>query len=346
MSVRDEILEQPTVAARLLASGRPTAETIAAAVRDRPVELVVIAARGSSDHAAIYAQYVLGARNRLPVALATPSLVTLYGVSPRLERALVIGISQSGASPDVAGVVAAARTQGALTVAVTNEPASPLASAAEWLMELRAGPERAVAATKTYTAQLLAISMISAALARDEAAWAELGRVPAWLAGALSAEGEARRVAADQAGLDRCVVLARGFSYATAREWALKLKELGRVFADPYSAADFRHGPVALVEPGFPVFALASAGAAFADAVEAIRWLRDEYGAEVLVVSDRTDAHSLGRWSLSVPSVGEAEWLGPIVEVVPTQLHALHLARAKGLDPDRPRHLRKVTLTR
>jgi glutamine---fructose-6-phosphate transaminase (isomerizing) len=164
MSLAAEIAEQPAVAARLLGEGRPAieaiADRIAPLIRDRSIDHVVVAARGSSDHAAIYAQYLFGIRLRLPVALATPSLLSIYGVEPRFDRSLVIGISQSGRSPDIVGVVAAARRQGAPTIAVTNEPASDLAAAADHAIDLATGPELAVAATKTYTSQLLAIALL------------------------------------------------------------------------------------------------------------------------------------------------------------------------------------------
>jgi glucosamine--fructose-6-phosphate aminotransferase (isomerizing) len=305
---------------------------------------VVIAARGTSDHAAVYAQYVLGARNGLTVALAAPSLVTLYGASPRYGNALVIGLSQSGRSPDVVGVVAAARAQGALTVAITNEPASPLAVAAEHCMDLAAGQERSVAATKTYTAELLAVAILSAAL-DDAGARRDLAAVPEALGRSLEAEADARRIAADQAGLDRAVVLGRGFGYATAREWSLKLKEVAQLWADPYSAADFAHGPVALLAPGSAVFASVASGPARDALLDPVRALVRDVGADVLVLSDDAEARAVGRWGLAVPA-GVAEWLGPIAATVPAQLHAMHLAIARGLDPERPRGLNKVTETR
>ena len=243
MSLHDEILEQPAAAARFLAAQAEPVEQIAGSLRDRPPRHVVIAARGTSDHAAIYAQYVLGVRHRLSVGLGIPSIVSLYGVAPDLTDALVIGISQSGASPDIIGVIAAARAQGAPTIAITNDPASPLAAAAGQVIALEAGPERAIAATKTYTAELLAIALLSAALADDPVDRAAVAGIPDALAVALDLEPDIERIAADQAAATRALVLARGYEYATAREWALKLKELAHVFADPYSSADFQHGP-------------------------------------------------------------------------------------------------------
>jgi len=344
VTLRDEILEQPEVAARFLASQTEPIEAIAASLRARPISQIVIAARGTSDHAALYAQYVLGIRHRLSVALGTPSIVSLYGAVPDVADALVIGISQSGASPDIVAVLAAARAQGASTVAITNEPGSALAAAADRTIDLGAGPERAIAATKTYTTELLAIALLSAALADDPVDSAALAAVPETLALALAVEPEIERIAAAQASVDRALVIARGFEYATAREWALKLKELARVFADPYSSADFQHGPLTLVEAGVPVLAVVRAGPPEANLVELLRRLREDLDAELMVVSDRPAALALATWPVVLPA-GTPEWLGPIVSIVPGQLHALHLTRARGLDPERPRNLLKVTRT-
>ena len=345
MTLHDEIADQPEVTARLLAAQSDPIDEIAGWLRERPLRHVVIAARGTSDHAAIYAQYVLGVRNRLSVGLGTPSVVSLYGVVPDYTDALVIGISQSGASPDIVAVLAAARAQGSPTIAITNEPDSALAAAADRTIPLGAGPELAVAATKTYTAELLAIAMLSAALAGGSPAdRAALGNVPEAIATALVLESEIERIAIDQAAAQRTLVIARGFEYATAREWALKLKELGHVFADPYSAADFQHGPLALVEPGVPVLAVVREGAPEADLVDLLARLRTDLEAQLMVVSDRPAALATAVWPIRLPK-GTPEWLGPIVSIVIGQLHALHLTRARGFDPERPRHLSKVTRT-
>jgi glucosamine--fructose-6-phosphate aminotransferase (isomerizing) len=352
VTLADEIAEQPAVAARLLDEGRPRIEAIADAVapllRDRDVDHVVIAARGSSDHAAIYAQYLFGARLRLPVALATPSLLSIYGVEPRFDRSLVVGISQSGRSPDIVGVVAAARRQGAPTIALTNDPASELAAAAEHAIDLATGPERAVAATKTYTAELVAIALLVTALAEDAGAdtRAQLARLPGSIAEALETDGQAEAVADHlaSAGRDGLIVVGRGYEYATARELALKLKELARLAADPYSAADFLHGPLALAEPGHPILAIAPSGAAAPD-VDGLLARLGELGVERVVLSDRPEAVALGPVGIRLPA-GVEDWLMPIVSIVPGQLLARHLAIARGLDPEAPRWIGKVTLTR
>ena len=345
MTLRDEILEQPDVAARFLTRSRDVMGSLAEDLRAREVDHVVIAARGTSDHAAIYAQYVLGIRHAWSVGLGTPSVISVYGARPRLDRSLVIGISQSGASPDVVAVVAEGRRQGAPTVAITNDPSSPLARAASTTIDLGAGSEHAVAATKTYTTELLAIAALSAALSASAADSQDLDVLPDTLGSALGLEPEVIAMSADHATADRFLVLARGYEYATAREWALKLKELARVFADPYSAADFEHGPLALLEPGVPILATVRPGPARDGLVGRLGRLRDDLDAELAIASDDADALALARWPLRLPA-GTPEWLGPIVSIVVGQLHALHLTRARGLDPETPRNLNKVTRTR
>lgn len=346
MTLIQEIHEQPTVLANWLSTQLPTVQRIADAIRARDIEYVFLAARGTSDHAGVYAQYLWGSRNRLPVALAAPSLFTMYNETPRLEKALVVGISQSGQSPDIVSVLAEGRKQGAITLAVTNDTTSPLAQAAEHTIDIHAGPEKAVAATKTYTSTLLSLAALSLALDPNTSA-ADLNAlhaVPDAAAEALQQSAEAERIAQLCTSMGRCVVLGRGYNYATAQEWALKLKELSYVFADVYSTADFQHGPIAIIERGFPVLAVAPSGAVFADQLALLQRLRDDYGAELLVVSDSAEARALGHTSLTIPST-LPEWLTPIVGIIPAQLFCLHLTQSKGLNPEQPRTLRKVTLT-
>ena len=343
MSTRTEIGESADVLTRLLDEGAAPIEAIARAVRERGIDLALVAARGTSDHAAIYAQYVLGSRNRLPVALAAPSLASVYGTTPRLHKALVLGISQSGKSPDIVAVLTDARRQGALTVAVTNDLTSELAVAAEFTVPLFAGPELGVAATKTYLASIMVVAMLSGALTGDDTSRAELLALPGAVRAALDTEDRVASLAASRAGDDRCVVLARGFQYATARELALKVKELAYVLADPYSAADFQHGPIALVNPGFPLIAVATSGPTMPGMLELLGRLRAGK-ARLLVISDVAEALALGD-GIPLPA-GVPEWLAPLVAIVPGQLYAYHLAEARGINPDQPRNLSKVTLTR
>jgi glucosamine--fructose-6-phosphate aminotransferase (isomerizing) len=345
MGLRDEILEQPAVLERWLGTQMDAVNAVAAAIAERDIEYVLLAARGTSDHAGVYAQYVWGSRNRVAVALAAPSLFTMYPQAPRVAKALVVGISQSGQSPDVVGVIAEGRRQGAVTLAVTNDPGSPLAQAAEFHLDIGAGREQAVAATKTYTATLLALAALSVAFGGNNPAdLADLARVPAAVQAALALEETAAQLAEQHRAMGHCVVLGRGYNYATAQEWALKLKELTYVLADVYSTADFQHGPIAILEEGFPVLSLAPGGAVFADQVALLRRLRDDYKADLLVVSDDDEALRLTPAALRLPA-GLPEWLTPLVAIIPAQLYCYHLTRAKGYDPEQPRTLRKVTLT-
>lgn len=344
MSLRAEIFEQPTILRRWLDTQLDTTRRIAEAIRARRIEFVFLAARGTSDHAGVYAQYLWGSRNQLPVAFAAPSLFTLYGGWPRLENALVVGVSQSGQSPDVVSVLAEGRRQGAATLALTNAPNSPLAQAAEFSLDVHAGAEKAVAATKSYTAELLALAALSAALSGELLQLEQLQQLPDAAAQALTLEAEAQRLAEAHRDLTRCVVLGRGYNYASAQEWALKLKELAYVFADPYSSADFQHGPIAIVEPGFNVLAFAPSGAACEGQLALLSRLREEQ-AQLLVISDNAEALALGHSTLALPA-GLPEWLTPIIHIIPAQLYCYHLTRAKGYDTEAPRGLRKVTLTR
>lgn len=339
-----EIAEQPDVIARLLSQGRATAESLAAEIRRFDPECVVIAARGSSDNAARYAQYLLGARHHLTVALAAPSLITLYAAAPRVRRALVLGISQSGQSPDIVAVVAEAKKQGALTLAITNDPTSPLGQAAAHCLPLHAGEERSVAATKTYTASLGALAMLSAALGDDAAAWGQLEQVPQWQSEALALDEVIAAQALSYRDASRFVTLGRGFNLATAFEVALKIKETSYVIAEPYSSADFLHGPIALVDAGFPLFVVAPTGAAHGE-LNAVLTQLAQKKARLIVTSDDPAVLKLSSTPLPLPT-HVPEWLSPLVSVVPGQLWAQALARALGLDPNRPRGLSKVTKTR
>ena len=340
----DEIHEQPEVMARLLDGQASAAAQVAAAIRARDVRYAVFAARGTSDNAARYAQYLFGALNRLPVALATPSLFSIYRTPPLLRDALVLGVSQSGQSPDIVAVVEEGKRQGALTVAVTNAPDSPLGEAADHVLPLGAGEERAVAATKTYTAQLAALALLAVELAGDGERLAALRGVPETVNKTLALEEQIALAAQRYAYATQCVVLGRGYNYATAFEIALKVKELTYIAAEPYSSADFRHGPVAIVERGFPAVVVAPQGAVYADMLALARELARRE-AELVVISGQGEALDLARTPLRLPAA-LPEWLSPLTCVVPGQLLALHVTLAKGYDPDHPRGLKKVTETR
>ena len=344
MTLQSEIHEQPERLNALLENQRKAFEKIAETIRQRDIRWVFLAARGTSDNAGRYANYLLGAQNGLPLALATPSLFTYYNKPPQLNDALVVAISQSGQSPDIISVLAEGQKQGCLTLAITNAPASPLAKAADLVMDIQAGPEKAVAATKTYTSELMAVAMLSAALAGKKASWKELVKVPGWVEKVLKQDAPIAHMAERYRYMSQCVVLGRGFNYCTAFEWALKLKELSYVVAEAYSSADFRHGPIAMVEGGFPVLAVAPNGMVFDTMLDMIGRLRHEQSAEMVVISDEKRALSLAQSPILLPP-GIPEWLTPIVSIVPAQLFACHLTNAKGYDPEKPRTIVKVTET-
>ena len=338
-----EIHEQPEVLAQLLDRERSTVRALAAAIRQRQVTHVVIAARGTSDNVGRYAQYLLGAVNELLVALATPSLFTIYRRPPRLGNALVLGISQSGKSPDIVGVAAEARRQGALTAAITNVPDSELAQQSDFVINLGAGEERAVAATKTYTAQLAAIASLSSSLSGDASLLKALQEVPEAVAATLSAHKDMAQVVQRYRYMRECVVIGRGYNYATAFEVALKLKELTYTIVEPYSSADFLHGPLAMVEGGFPVIVVAPTGVPLAELRDFTRTLLDR-GAELVIISDDAELLTLAHTPLRLPH-RLPEWLSPLTAVLPGQLFAMHLSQARHHHPDRPRGLHKVTET-
>ena len=338
MGLLDEIREQPDVIARTVeANAAPAAEVarIAASCTH-----AVIAARGTSDNAGRYAQYVWGTRNRLSVGLTTPSLFSVYDQPPRLDGALVLGISQSGESPDIISVLEEGRVQGRPTVAITNEPDSPLAEYADVVIDIEAGEELAVAATKTYTAQLAVIALISETM---DGGRGGLDALASSVTDALGCEERAAEFAGTLAPMEHCAVLGRGFNQATAFEWALKLQELCYVVAQPFSTADFLHGPIAVVDPDYPVLAVATHGPAIDDVLDVLRRCV-EAGASLVVIGNDLRAEDVTSQVLGFGKEVD-EWLSPIPAIVVGQLFSYHLTLAKGLDPERPRGLHKVTRT-
>ncbi len=350
-----EIHEQPQVLRRLLDKEAENIHRLAEDIRARQIQHVVIAARGTSDNAGRYAQYLFGAVNGLVVALATPSLFTIYKRPPSFGNSLVLGISQSGKSPDIVAVLAEARQQGVLTAALTNEPESELASNADHVIDLHAGLERSVAATKTYTSELMAIAMLSASLlsirslsihpldASDRRLMADLGKIPDIISETLSMEASIAEIVPRYRYMRDCVVIGRGYNYATAFEIALKLKELTYTIVEPYSSADFLHGPLAVIEHGFPVIVIAPSGDMSTEMGRFIRTLKGRQ-AEILVISDVAEILDLAHIRLQLP-VPVPELLSPLTAVLPGQIFAMHLAAIRNYDPDKPRALRKVTET-
>lgn len=342
MYLQAEIHEQPEVLSRLIREGSANAASIAQAIRAFDPAFVVIAARGTSDNAARYAQYLFGTQTRLSVGLSAPSLHTLYETPPRLERALVIGISQSGQAEDVRRVLADANQQGALTVAITNKPESPMAQTAQHHIDLMAGEEISIAATKTYTAQLAAIAQLVAALSDQSEMHTTLAQLGDYATATLQ-HAEAIPAWADRYRyMTQFVTIGRGYNYATAFEISLKVKELCYITGEGYSEADFRHGPIATIGQGFPVMVVAPQGVVLPTVVDLIDKLQ-ERGAEVIVISNDANALSKGAKGIVVPAM--PEWVSPILSVIPGQIFAMQQALVRGHPVDKPRGLSKVTIT-
>jgi glucosamine--fructose-6-phosphate aminotransferase (isomerizing) len=341
----DDIAEQPAGYARLLEPGHATAiARVAAAVAERRPRHVVFTARGTSDHAALYAAYLTEIRLGLPAGLASPSSVTVFGARPDLSAALVVAVSQSGGSPDLAEVLRVARSSGALTLAVTNTPSSPLTGVAELSIDIAAGHERAVAATKTYTAELMALLMlVEGVRAGDgnlpDAERAALAALPDQAAGVL-ADPAARELARRYRFAGRMVTTGRGYGYPTAREAALKLMETSYLPALAFSGADLLHGPLAMTDSGVPVLAVVGSGPGGRSMREVLTRL-GERRADVLTVGSADVPEAAVR--IAVPEVDER--YAPLLDILPLQQLALALALARGENPDRPRGLDKVTST-
>lgn len=332
-----EIHEQPDVVENLLSTQLAAANRLTDAIQERGINHVLIAARGTSDNAGRYAKYVFGSINGLTVALAAPSLFSIYKTPPRLEGALVLGISQSGKSPDVAQVIAEAREQRCLTAALTNDSNSLLASKAEHVFDLSSGIEHAVAATKTYSAELAAIALISAVLSGEKSHIDDLLQMPDKIRKSLILAQNIPARVERYRYMERSVVIGRGFNYATAFELALKLKELSYTIVQPYSSADFKHGPMAILEQGFPVILIAPKGEMYHN-IREFQSLLLERGAEVIAISNNEDVLENAHTPIVLPD-DIPEWLTPIVSIVPGQIFSMALAHTRGFNVDSPRNI-------
>lgn len=335
-----EIGRQPGIFADLYAR-RDAIASVASVIAERRPRFVLLAARGSSDHAALYAKYLTEVLLELPAGLVSPSTTTLYGARPDLRDVLLVAVSQSGGSPDLLEVTESARARGALTVAVTNTASSPLNGAAELSVDVGAGVELAVAATKTYSATLLALYLLVDAIrGGDGSAAARLGELAqSTLDGSADAVAEAVQ---RYRFVDRVLTTGRGYSLPTALESALKLAETSYLAARAYSGADLLHGPVAAVDAETAVLAVTSAGKG-GDALREVLDVVHGRGADVLAVGSAAGAVPA---ALRVPVAETAEEVAPILEILPIQRLAHGLALARGGDPDSPRGLNKVTKTR
>ena len=348
----DEIRQQPDVLDRTLRQELRAVERLKKSLEARPPRFVTLAARGTSDNAALFGRYLLEITTRIPVSLAAPSIFTLYGSEVNYRDSLVVAISQSGESTDTNLVLERAREQGALTVGITNEPSSGLAKLAEHVLLVRAGREKSVAATKTFTGQLMMLYLLAYALGAPVDV-EDLRAIPEWAAAALELEKEMGERAPRYRFMDHTVVVGRGLSYANAFEFALKLMETCYVVAERFSSADFLHGPIAIVESSFPVFLFTPAGVTWPAMREMVEKLRST-GAETLLITDRSnpEAGKTSRRPVVVPARLSSrrgplpgEIYSPIPYIIPAQIFAALLAVEKGLNPDQPRGLTKVTRT-
>lgn len=338
----EEILEQPRSLARTLEAERAHASDFRRFARRRNFRLVLLVARGTSDNAAILGRYLLELTCGIPAALAAPSLHSLYHVRVDLRGVLVVGISQSGKGPDINLVLKAARQQGAYTVAITNQARSPMTRVADEVFLVRAGPQRSVAATKTYTGQLMILYLLASALGTG-VTLSGLSEIPDRVARTLELAPQVSELVPHFRAMHRCAVVARGLNYANAFELGLKLMETCYVVAERFSAADFLHGPIAMIERNFPVVLLNPPGRAFAGLMRLAERLR-RMRADTLVISSEQARIPARVHALRVPGK-IPEIYSPIPYIVPGQLFAAQLAEAKGLDPDNPRSLRIVTQT-
>ena len=362
-NLEKEIRSQPEVLRALKKAGSAAIDAIIDRVMENPPSFVYFAARGTSDHACIYAQYLMGIYLGMPCALATPSVVSRYGAELDLSRALVIGVSQSGKAEDVIAVVERARACGAITAALTNDQSSPLSSAAEYKLDCGAGPELSIAATKTFTTQMYMLASLCARGAErlGKVPPASTGlRSPSELAAALETLPEALdelldTVPAQLDGfisryrfLDDAFVLARGITYPIALEGALKILETNRIKVKGYSISDFYHGPLAQISSGTLAIVLAAQGSLYGDAVDMINRIEslESTGVDVVVITDNAELAAKSKFAVKLPAVAGGDSVSPFLYAVTLQLFALKLTDVKGIDPDVSKALKKVTITK
>ena len=340
----EEIRQQPAALERTLAGSLRAVDRFRQLMRKRRPRLVVLVARGTSDNAALFGRYLLEITTGIPVSMAAPSIATIYQARMDFRESLVVAISQSGESTDTNLVLQRARQQGALTLGITNESSSTLARLAEYVFLVRAGKEKSVAATKTYTGQMLMLYLLAYAL-EGGVRMRELQRLPEAVESALRLEPDVRALSERYRFMRYAVVVGRGLNYSNAFEFSLKLMETCYVVAERFSSADFLHGPIALVEPQFPVFAFTPAGVTWKSMDETLARLQG-LQAEIVAITDSGNREVDARATkvMRLPRRMK-EILTPIPYIVPAQMFTACLAAQKGLDPDQPRTLHKVTLT-
>ncbi len=346
----EETREQPHALAKTLEEGAAALRDLRRHLETNRPRLVVLVARGTSDNAAQFGRYLIEITTHIPVSLAAPSVLTLYASPVDLREVLVVGISQSGESTDTNAVLADARSRGATTLGITNVPDSTMAEISAYTVLVRAGKEESVAATKTYTCQLMALYLVAHVLG-GEVSFDALRRLPQWVEEVLEVEERVGEIAERYMFMTRAVTVGRGLNYANALEFGLKLMETCYVVTERFSSADLMHGPIALVEHAFPVFAFAPSGVTW-QSISTVLDMLEEVKAETLVITDESNSEACAKPArlIRLPSA-PGNWSGPqdlytpIPYVVPAQLFAAQLAEIKGLNPDRPRMLHKITRT-
>ncbi|MDQ3460277.1 MAG: SIS domain-containing protein [Deinococcota bacterium] len=336
-----EIREQPEVLTRILGDAKVIAAAEVLRAQDRG--LIMSLARGSSDNAVTFFGYLAGRFLGLPLASLPPSLVTVYAAKMKAAGALAVGVSQSGESSDVLEGLRALKAAGALTVAISNDPESSLSRLADLSLEQRAGEEQAVAASKTFSSQMMLLALLVAHWSEDAGLLTALQAVPERMRALLGDQSAVERAATRLTHAEHAYVLGRGLSYGPALELALKLKETSYLHAEAFSSAEFQHGPIAAVDPRYPVILLATQDGSLESNLAVAERLC-ELEADLTVVSGAQALEAYAGALVALP-----EGLHPATEaflqVLAGQLLALHLAQSKRLDPDKPRHLSKITKT-
>jgi glutamine---fructose-6-phosphate transaminase (isomerizing) len=336
----DEICEQPSVLEKTINAERSKVASLRNFLRKRDISIIVMVARGSSDNACQFGRYLLETQVGIPVSLAAPSVVTLYKSKLNLKNALVVGVSQSGEGTDINAVLENAKSTGAFTLGITNEAESTMAKIADETLLIHAGREKSVAATKTYTGQMLHFYHLAAALADNNI---DFEKIPEYAAQALLLRENVEELVERYVFMENCVVVGRGMNYGNSYELALKLMETCYVVAERFSSADFFHGPLAIVERRFPVIMYAPKGVTKQSSIDLLLRLK-ELHADSLSITNDPEIAKLSSRNLMMPNNID-EFLSPIPFVIPAQLFAAYLSAAKGIDADAPRSLSKVTKT-
>ena len=335
-----EITEQPIVLERTIQTERAKLQKLGEFLKNREIDLIVLVARGSSDNAALFGRYLLEITTGIPVSLSAPSVFTLYKAKLNLKRAVVIGVSQSGEGVDINQVLESAKLSGAFTIGITNEADSTMAKIADETLLIHAGREKSVAATKTYTGQMLHFYMLASVLAQEKL---EFEKIPHYAAQVLQLRSEVQELVERYAFMENCVVVGRGLNYGNSYELALKLMETCYVVAERFSSADFFHGPLAIIERRFPVILFAPKGVTDSSNIDLLKRLH-ELNADSLAITNDMEIARLSSRYLKLPEEID-EFLSPIPFIIPAQLFAALLAKEKGLNADAPRSLSKVTKT-